>query len=70
MSRLEGREVYGWLKISNCYLLLGAKGPVVGWIPPLKLGLEFYDVTGYLVPPISSSVETTDTSEKEVATRP
>ena len=67
-SKADGE--YGWRRTSYAYLLLQAKGPEVDRIPPLKIDLDFNDVTGYVVLPISSPVVPIDASAKEVETRP
>lgn len=61
---------YGWRRTSYAYILLQAKGPEVDRVPPLKIDLDFNDVTGYVVLPISSPVVPIDASAKEVETRP
>ncbi|MEL7230279.1 MAG: molybdopterin-guanine dinucleotide biosynthesis protein MobB, partial [Pseudomonadota bacterium] len=43
---LSGGADSGWRRTSYAYLLLKAKGPEVDRIPPLKLDLDFNDVTG------------------------
>ena len=53
---------FGWRRMSYAYLLLKAKGPEVDRLPPLKLDLDFNDVTGYVVLPISSPVVPLDAS--------
>ena len=63
-------EEYGWRRTSYAYLLLQAKGPEVDRIPPLKIDLDFNDVTGYVVLPISSPVVPIDASVKDTETRP
>lgn len=54
--------VFGWRRMSYAYVLLKAKGPEVDRIPPLKLDLDFNDVTGYVVLPITSPVVPIDSS--------
>ena len=49
-------DEFGWRRMSYCYLLLKARQPDVDRIPPLKIDLDFNDVTGYVVLPISSPV--------------
>ncbi len=53
---------FGWRRTSYAYLLLKAKGPEIDRIPPLKIDLDFNDVTGYVVLPISSPVVAIDAS--------
>lgn len=55
-------EEFGWRRMSYCYLLLKARQPGVDRIPPLKIDLDFNDVTGYVVLPISSPVVPIDAS--------
>lgn len=59
-SKSADRE--GWRRMPYAYLLLEAKGPEVDRIPPLKLDLDFNDVTGYVVLPIASAVVPIDAS--------
>ena len=59
-SKSADRE--GWRRMPYAYLLLEAKGPEVDRIPPLKLDLDFNDVTGYVVLPIASPVVPIDAS--------
>ena len=59
----------GWRRRSSCYLLLKARQPDVDRIPPLKIDLDFNDVTGYVVLPISSPVLPIDAGG-EVDARP
>lgn len=61
---------YGWRRTSYAYLLLQAKGPEVDRIPPLKIDLDFNDVTGYVVLPISSPVVPIDASVAQEEARP
>lgn len=63
-------DEYGWRRTSYAYILLEAKGPEVDRIPPLKIDLDFNDVTGYVVLPISSPVVPIDASAEDVETRP
>jgi len=53
---------FGWRRMNYAYLLLKAKGPQVDRLPPLKLDLDFNDVTGYVVLPVSSPVVPIDAS--------
>ncbi|QDV09762.1 hypothetical protein Poly30_53220 [Planctomycetes bacterium Poly30] len=66
----KAEEEYGWRRTSYAYILLQAKGPEVDRVPPLKLDLDFNDVTGYVVLPISSPVVPIDASAKDVEPRP
>ncbi len=59
----KGASKYGWRRTPYAYILLKAKGPEVDRIPPLKLDLDFNDVTGYVVLPISSPVVPIDASQ-------
>ena len=56
----------GWRRTPYAYLLLQAKGPEVDRVPPLKLDLDFLDVTGYVVLPITSPVAPIDASATAV----
>ncbi|MEM7202906.1 MAG: hypothetical protein AAF628_21790 [Planctomycetota bacterium] len=47
---------FNWRRMPYAYLLLQAKGPQVDRIPELKMDLDFLDVTGYAVLPITSAV--------------
>ncbi|MEM9380774.1 MAG: hypothetical protein AAGB93_12550 [Planctomycetota bacterium] len=55
-------EEYGWRRTPYAYVLLKARGPEIDRIPPLKIDLDFNDVTGYVVLPISSPVVPIDAS--------
>jgi len=52
----------GWRRLPYAYILVEAKGPEVDRVPPLKLDLDFNDVTGYVVLPIASPVVPVDAS--------
>ncbi|MEM6672153.1 MAG: hypothetical protein AAF726_04880 [Planctomycetota bacterium] len=58
---------YGWRRTPYAYVLLEARGPEVDRVPPLKIDLDFNDVTGYVVLPITSAALPIDASaESEV----
>lgn len=46
---------YGWRVTPYAYLLLAARGPEVDRLPPVRLDLDFLDVSGYAVLPVESS---------------
>ena len=56
----------GWRRLPYAYFLLEAKGPEVDRIPPLKIDLDFNDVTGYVVLPIAAPVVPIDASVQGV----
>ncbi|HRV80503.1 MAG TPA: hypothetical protein P5218_03655, partial [Planctomycetota bacterium] len=60
---------YGWRRTPYAYILLKAKGPEVDRIPPLKIDLDFNDISGYVILPIASPVVTIDASRGD-AVRP
>ncbi|MEL6906732.1 MAG: hypothetical protein AAFP22_15080, partial [Planctomycetota bacterium] len=62
---MSGGADSGWRRTSYAYLLLKAKGPEVDRIPPLKLDLDFNDVTGYVVLPVTSAVVPIDAAEAQ-----
>ncbi|MEZ5973754.1 MAG: hypothetical protein R3E96_02600 [Planctomycetota bacterium] len=53
---------YGWRRLPDAYILVQARGPEVDRLPPLKIDLDFNDVTGYVVLPIASAVVPLDAS--------
>lgn len=53
-----------WRRTSYAYILMRAKSPAVDRIPPLKMDLDFNDVTGYVVLPVTSPVVPIDASAK------
>ena len=55
---------FGWRRTPYAYLLLKAKGAEVDRIPPMKMDLDFMDVTGYVVLPVISAVVPIDASVK------
>lgn len=63
-------DEFGWRKTAYAYILLKAKGPQVDRVPPLKIDLDFNDVTGYVVLPITSPVVPIDASTEDPAVRP
>lgn len=63
-------EEFGWRKTAYAYILLKAKGPQVDRVPPLKIDLDFNDVTGYVVLPITSPVVPIDASIEDPSVRP
>ena len=58
----KATDQYGWRRTPYAYLLLKARGPEVDRVPPLRLDIDFNDVTGYVVLPIASSVIAVDAS--------
>lgn len=60
---------FGWRRTPYAYVLLKAKGAEVDRIPPMKMDLDFLDVTGYVVLPLISAVVPLDASAKP-AVRP
>ena len=62
-------EEYGWRRTPYAYILVTARGPEVDRVPPLKLDLDFNDVTGYVVLPVTSPVVPIDASA-DGGTRP
>ncbi len=57
-------EEFGWRRTPYAYLLLKAKGAQIDRIPPLKVDLDFLDVTGSVVLPVTSPVVAIDASAK------
>jgi len=55
-------DEYGWRRTPYAYVLVTARGPEVDRVPPLKLDLDFNDVTGYVVLPVTSPVVPIDAS--------
>ena len=53
-----------WRRTSYAYILMRAKSPAVDRIPPLKMDLDFNDVTGYVVLPVTSPVVPIDASSE------
>jgi hypothetical protein len=55
-------DEYGWRRTPYAYVLATARDAAVDRVPPLKLDLDFNDVTGYVVLPVTSPVVAIDAS--------
>ncbi|MEZ6019665.1 MAG: hypothetical protein R3F17_06035 [Planctomycetota bacterium] len=61
-AKSKAMDDYGWRRLPYAYILVQARGPEVDRLPPLKIDLDFNDVTGYVVLPIASAVVPLDAS--------
>jgi hypothetical protein len=69
-AQSKADEEYGWRVTPYAYLLLKPKGPEVDRIPPLRLDLDFLDVTGYAILPVESPAVPIDASAAAGEERP
>src|SRR5262249_11193991 len=63
-------QEYGWRVTPYAYLLLKPRGPQVDKIPPVRIGLDFLDTSGYVIIPIASPAVPIDAAHAQGQLRP